>query len=585
MKSFRLFALPFILLLAPTAQAEKPLMTESAWLVSNHDYLIDIASNIYGLDRRSLEFPDEIKSDAAWLGGTITDGNEIWTWMILQLKDDAPALTPPSKGFGEAFKGWGTNVLLKLKLRTNVFIDVAYPDGNFQMHKNDDGILLISPGFDKERGAVLLKNHFDNLDNWRDWYFVFMQHYPERTLLPTLPPEQEDEGSFIKKVRRRSAEDYKEGQDTGTVASNFLGLRFEDHGCQIVWEVINIDESSSLSDTEPLPFQFGGFINPAAPAGAAFRLLEKKENIDKAFVNIKCGTRVKLPEEREDGKTYETLVGISVSSRLQEEEGFHLIREGNLGVFYPKRHENRPAEEGVLSNEELDEINEESARSILALLSDVRESVLSLDWEQPMDVALSLENEVMYLAISFPPGIVENDWHLFEEQFKKNWYDHFQAVRPTEWDTAGDIFDGFFPIIQEQGEQATVSNLPYHWIKFSLLGNDLVAVYGHESEKIYVAVPWGNSDEISEGQIEAMWQHLVQKVDDSKQAVAEKIEPPKTVFRSEMEGYTFRLDYDPSDNGFRCTAYIEQNSLGTALALIANYGGDYLKQALPFLKD
>ena len=571
MKSIRFFAFLFVLFFAPTTQAEKPLVVESVWSVANHNYLVSMLSSVYQLDRNMLEFPEEIKSDGAWFGATLTDGNEIWTVIRLPLEKDADL----------------SRFVFGFKMRINAIVASVFPDGSFYMSKSASGdeVFLYSRGLvlDDSKVLFLLNFHWQTLAKKSD--FAFIHYYPERTLLPTLPPEQENESAFIKEVRQRSAEDYQEGQYIGTVDSVFWGLNVADHGLTLVWEQVDTEESSIPSDTEPLPFQFGGFINPDAPVGAAFRLLEEKEDIDKAFVKFKFGTRVKLPEEREDGKTYETQCDISVSSRLKEEEGFHLIREGNIGAFYPKQQENRPAEEGVLSNEELDKINEELARSLLALLSDVQESVLSLDWEQPMDVALSLENEVWYLAIFLPPGMVEKDWHLFEKRFKKIMDDHMQAVRPTEGLTGDTMFGDIFPTMQEQGELAIASNLPYHWVKFSLLRNNLVAVYGQESGKLYAAISsLGDSDEVSGERFDMMQQRLVQKVNDSQQAVAEKMEVPTTVFRSEVEGYAFRLDYEPSDNGFRYTAHVEQNSLGTALALIANYGGDYLKQALPFLQ-
>ena len=571
MKSLRLFALLLILLLAPTAQAEKPLVVESAWSVANHNYLVSMLSSVYQLDRNMLAFPEEIESNDGWAMATLTDGNEVWTVIRLPLKEDA----------------YLSRFVFGFKMRANAIIASVFPDGSFKMSKSNSGdaVFLFSTGLDLNDITVqiLLNSHWQTLAKKSD--FAFIQYYSERTLLPTLPPEQEDESAFIKHVRKRSADKYQEGKYVGTLTSHFLGVHVEVHGFRVIYEEVNAEESSPASDTEPLPFQFGGFINPDASTGAAFRLTIGKEDIEKAFFNIYCGTRVALPEDREEGKAYVTEFSPTVSKQILEEDDYHLIREGNRCLFYPKLHEDRPAEEGLLSNEELDKINEDLARSLAAFLTDVRQSVLSWDWEQPIDVALSLENEVLYLASSYPLGIMEYDWHLFEQQLKKIWHDHFQAVEPTEWDTAGDMFDGLFPIIQDQGEQTTVLDLPYHWIKFSLLGNDLVAVYGHESEKLYAAISsLGDLGEVSEERFDMMQQRLVQMVNDSQQAVAEKMEVPIMVFHSEMEEHTFRLDRESLGYGVRYTAHIENDSLETALALIANYGGDYLKQALPFLR-
>jgi len=106
-------------------------------------------------------------------------------------------------------------------------------------------------------------------------------------------------------------------------------------------------------------------------------------------------------EERknEQGKYYFN-VAMATHTNLPERDGFHLIREGNLAVFYPKQSEDRPEEDGVLSNAEMDKMNDNLARSFFPFFTNVHQSLLSLDWSQSIDFAVTMEDRVLYVAFA-----------------------------------------------------------------------------------------------------------------------------------------------------------------------------------------
>jgi len=569
MKSPRLLAFLFILLFAPTIQAEKPLMVESVWGVANLQVLMELLSRAYGLDKDTLEFPDEINSNAPWLGGTITDGNEVWTIMVLSLKDDAQ----PLEGFGAEF-------LFRIKLRSHAIIAGVFPDGVFQMQVRRSRLILFSPGTDAAGAENILAFHLNFLV--RRSPFAFIQYYPERTLLPTLPPEQEDEGAFIKRVRERSAKSYQEGQYAGTVGSHFLGIHVEEHGIRVICEEVNADESSLSSDTEPLPFQFGGFVNPDAAIGAAFRI--EREHIEKLPIGIKFGVKITPPEERPNEKQKSNLIisfmlaSDTLSSDSEERDDWHMIKgDNNIYVFYPKQPENRPEEEDVLSNEVLDKLNEKFVRSLLKIGSNIRQPLSSEDWKQPTDFACLMDYEALYVGFSYPSDKMAIDWDFLAE-LGNFWNDYIRQV-DSEW---AELIMG--SEVKTVGEPVTTAGVTYHWI----LLDCIPLIVGYAPEHIYAAVGLLiDTDKVSEElvteQFNTLHERLVQKVNDSRQAVAEKMEVPTTVFHSKMEEHTFRLDRESLGYGVRYTAHIENDSIFTALALIANYGGDFLKQMIPFL--
>ena len=92
------------------------------------------------------------------------------------------------------------------------------------------------------------------------------------------------------------------------------------------------------------------------------------------------------------------------------------------------------------------------------------------------------------------------------------------------------------------------------------------------------------TDEIAEEQKETMKRQLAQKISDSHQGIADKIAPPVTILHAQGEGRNLRVNYETIGTGFRFNAHIANDSFGNVLALASNFGGDYLKQALPFMR-
>jgi len=321
------FVLLFILMSKATVSFgnETTFVIESAWNVATNEWLIN-TPYAQGLN---LKFPDEIRADTEWVGATMTNGNVIGTIIAF----------PVERGSINKLSGW-QGTMFRINMRFNSIIASSFPNG-FQMFERhsphglfdaDSILCLVSPELSEgDIDALQLGDCWLNLK--RKSHFGFVQYYPERTLLPTLPPEQEDESEFIKKVRNRSADDYEDGHYVGTSESHFVGLQIVDQEYKIFWEEQNIEGISIVEDRVSPPFPLGGFIEPDALVNVVFRVPTGK-NIDNVTLAIRVGTVVIPPEERENDRKRSFTFSLVVCSKLTEEDGYYMIKDGNVGVYY-----------------------------------------------------------------------------------------------------------------------------------------------------------------------------------------------------------------------------------------------------------
>jgi len=481
MKTSRFFAVLFFLFLVLPVRAEMPFVIDSAWCVPNNEWLQwSLTTGFVNFSNRkgfSDDFPEEIQADKPMYGAVITDGNKVGVVIALPLKN--------SKKYSLSLPLSGLDFTFKFKLQTNIVIASMFPDMTYKMFQHNSYLFLVSSGFTKADTLALE-------DYWVDLYKKFpcslIKYYPERTLLPTLPLEHENESDFIKFVRANSAWDYQDGQYVGKVESNFWGIEDTDDMTKIVWELVYAEELSTPPDKDK-PFPFGGFADSGALASGAFRIPSGKEDFEKITpIFIKYGTTVIPQEERgEEGHKREFGAGFFYFSYSNIEEkksslqdDWHIISDENFSICYPKQAEDRPEEDDLPSNAELDKINEKFARMILSYVIGIRQSLVSKDWTQPLDVAVLFENDVLFFACSSPTG----------NSFAK-----------------------------EQSQSETVT---WHQMQFALsefvpvlfLGHPeefhIDAVFGYESDKIYAAFSWA-SDDVTEEQYEILQQQLGKK--------------------------------------------------------------------------
>ena len=546
MKSFPFLALAFFLLCVSTMRAETPFVLESAWVVGSNEWFASIFKDA------NLEFPEEIAADAAWHGATVTDGKTIMSIILLPLKNETFSM-----------QRYEFDFVFRAKLLSHAVVAQAFPDGMFQMAKRDSTLYLISPELVKTE-----TNEFKMIDYWnylfKKSFIGIIQKYPERILLPTLPPEQEDESPFVKRVRKRSADDYRDGEYVGKTDSVFMGIRYLDPEWSVIYEVDNVDGTATSDDTESPPFSFGGFVASDATYNMAYRI--GKENIEDQFFVFKVGTRVIPLEERQGAMKREFKLSAAVCEKKPEEEGdTHLINDDNFFVFYPKQSENRPEEDGIPSNAELDKMNEELARNFIPVLANVRQALLASDWSQPFDFAVLGEDEFYYLALAYPSVATNIDGNL-TVQFIQAVTNYFQQTGHPDDDCTFRM--------ETKGTSKTTTGLVCHRRRISFSEYEVLVIFIHESGIFYaVALPLENfSGDVFEEQYETMQQRLEQKITASQLAVAEKMKPPITICRFNRDGVRWRVNYETTERGYRYTAYAAPNSLRSVLTFVENFG-------------
>jgi hypothetical protein len=291
------------------------------------------------------------------------------------------------------------------------------------------------------------------------------------------------------------------------------------------------------------------------------------------------------PEERKnEDENQKFELKATFLDEIPEQDAFHqMISEGNIAVFYSKQPENCPEEEGVPSNAELDKMNEELARRFFPLFTHVRQSLLSSDWSQPMDVVIMNEEKFWYFACAYPSVVLNIDWNLASQIIQDLAQDAIAYVQQmdipnvSEEDKAklSQIDLQSFLQVETEGISKTTTGLTCYKVKISATPPEESPVVIHtlcaqESGTFYAVVYAGDGD--SEEQYETMQQRLEQKINASKQAAAEKLKPPTTVVRSNLEGVKFCINYEQTEHRTCITAYLAQDSCDNIINLGQAFG-------------
>ena len=559
-KLFGFFGIALALLFTVTTAAA-PFVVESVWVVENNDWLVDV-SFTQGLN---LKFPDDIPADSRWAGATVTDGNTIGTIIELPMpKDGMP------KGFSEA--------MFRIRLKMNSIIAAAFPNG-FRMVQIDPFLYLISPELPDSNIARYVPwadNYWTDLENFgTKAHFGFRQYYPERTLLPTLPPEQEDESDFIKKVRKRSARNYKDGQYIGTTDSSFAGVHvIDDKNFKFVAVHQYVEGTPMPDDTEPPPFLFGGFVNSEAPLG--FARQTSRETFEEEFYSIQVGTTVIPPEERQGDELYSTHLSMAFASGPKTEDDDYQMYDDNVVVCYPKQSDDRAEEDDVLSNAELDKLNGEWAHFVLSFCSNTRRSLLSLDWQRPIDLAVLYEEDILFLACASPNTKTHFDLDSVMP-LVQGFMDHGHQIRPLDNPVAP--FE-----IETQRLPGTVAGLSGYRVKASIEeGVWLDLIYVQEAGIVYAAgsLLEDDSDDAMEKQHDDMRLRLAPKIEASRKGIADKVKPPITVLHYSCDDTWFRMDYETTEHNTCFTIFASTESIWKTL--VDNMPAE-LKLMLPFFQ-
>lgn len=160
------------------------------------------------------------------------------------------------------------------------------------------------------------------------------------------------------------------------------------------------------------------------------------------------GTKIIPKEERKapEFRRHQTLLSIISNTTLEDlKKGntvesdwkdAHMIQRGRICVFYPKQPENLPPEDGQPGPEEVDEINRKVAETAFPIAEIASKFFGRLSIDFPIDIAIQIENGVIYFGVS-----LLSEKTLFDEHAMKSFWNYveiFESIFDAAMQQTGD---------------------------------------------------------------------------------------------------------------------------------------------------
>ncbi len=427
---------------------------------------------------------------------------------------------------------------------------------------------------------------------------------PDRILLPTLPPEEENEPPFVKYVRDcRKEKDGKASQPE----SQFYGINWDNDSWVLVNESIAVEGSEEakrceqwIASSKLLPI--GGFCEESNGFDLSSRIIPNSLFSSVSKMHVSSGVKLLSPEER-DGTTMRYTMNFSFGCRYDNDAEFEekgtVLSDGILASFYPIQREDIEIEEGLATPETLEKINKTLAENILAMLVEFRDFATSSGGDEPIDIAATSDENGIYFAVAYPP-----------ESKPINW----TAIRQTV-DAVSEMFS--IPRLDDEGHVVSEENWQTQirfsepetcegvtYCKFDIHSNNrnnsnpgmtpLFGVYGIGENFFCLAVPQdcnpltlekiGYTTEEVASQGETLLAGLKQRVARSRQLLEDDMQLPPTVtrVRGNVDGYRFRFENETVGRKTTYRLKVDPDSLANVYTLARQYGMDVLKSFLPF---
>ncbi|MCL2346742.1 MAG: hypothetical protein FWC50_00630 [Planctomycetaceae bacterium] len=534
-----------------------------------------------------LDLPREIY---AWYGMTVTDGTHLWTVLGFRTVGDLH-LQLESHDMDD----------FRMKLLKHSIIADCFPDGKIKFVNHEDMLCAVSEDFPTERlGELKLQEHWQALLNKCD--FGYQDNNTDDKLLPMLPPESENEGSFIQAVRKARAA--HPDQTLCEMDYIFYGLLWNGRSFEGVMETKPLDGTQTAEQykirASQEPFGVGGFCDElSSDMSMALRFYPGEKSFDSRYFDLHGGTVVIPPDERkgeDKGKLYAMNLhyGLFVddNKKLAEiKKERHVLECENILITYPKQNETLLPEEGVLTADQLDTLNRRLAESVLAFVENIRDCSQSWEKGKVTDIAFEYDRSHVFAACSLPTGGGKTiDWNLFSDikenlnelleqttNHKKGAANPLEAMQitPHVAEYQGVVFSNIHvPLSDEKKEDKTA------WACGVIgIGPDFLCLAFHISDPdIPTLVTYANAGECQA----ALLQQLKAKIDESKRLVAEKTPFPKKWVNFDTEICRFFLEDEIKDGISVDRIVFNVNSFDTVLALGKQFGGSFLQKYLPF---
>lgn len=357
------------------------------------------------------DFPSEIDAAAGWSGIIVTDGNDQWTIMSLEVRRF----------------GLGSRIFTNEKIDDKEFrerllktavVSMLYWQGKTKMILRQGRLYLLSNDFPVDRLDEL--NPEQKWESLREKYRIaFLNESPGWTLYPELPPEKENEGTFLKKVR---AERSKPGYVMDdSIESTLLAANWDERGN------LNAVQKTKLKEGTEKSQQFKERQSKIFPFGLAGFLSEREQSMtvlwrwypgDRIFgetkLLLKGGVALLELEEQVEEEPKKTK-GFKLSfaaltdpvETIREkclEEGLELMDESNLLFATPIYSDKIAENKDYLSAKSENDAFRKCLEAVHDLMRAIRTG--SEGWEQgtPVDLGIVMDVDTLTFTASTPPG-------------------------------------------------------------------------------------------------------------------------------------------------------------------------------------
>ena len=559
------------------ASANEPIMLHTYGVVQSKDCLETLIQPWMAhmcIAGRFVDFPDQIDPKAMLSCGTITGGTSMWSVVSLPLKN-ATEFSPGD--FSEKDKSF---------LCKNIVIAHYFPDGDFKMFKRESSLILVSSDFQESRWEeVGLEQAWKELSE--KFTVGICVNYPEDKLYPTLPPEMENEGSFIKWVRNERKETAAEPVKYD-VASRCYGLVFSGDNIEAMCETVAAENTEKAEGykkrkDDARPFGVGGFYDAESPFYSGWRIFSGQNYLSNTHFGVIGGQSVH-PEKVENSTEFSFRVKAGKVDK-QDRETHNICDRGWVYFAYPILPQYDHEKLDLPPHDELEAANRDLCEKVSDILENFRDYWATLEKDKPVDFAATydMESEIIFVGCVYPTSESSIDIELFTklrdlkflELYEKHQAKHAENKDEKPFDVDLDIT----PNIDSWNE------VGFSKIRiFSPSKNDsgIWVIMAQSPGFVAFGVPDAViHDEDEQAATDLIVAKLKERISISQLLAEEKQPPPNVLFGILNNDSRFDVRIEYGDKSMRVALKCATDSFGAVCNTALAYCGEYLQLFLP----
>ncbi|MGL6196551.1 MAG: hypothetical protein ACRC2T_17190 [Thermoguttaceae bacterium] len=582
MKTLRiLFLIAFVFSVNPfTAFTTEPenvvndgLYILSSWFMCDAVTYEQIMSR-FSQEEVSFPIPKEIDAQKPVYGASYTDGDEIYNIIVMQ------------KAEPDSFDMREFDTLEKrTELYKNPMISSYFDEGNLEIFEDKIQIVLVSTNLAKNnykllREFNLTEKIIEEIQKISSEGYIATRHYnPLGPFQKPLPPESENDGKFLKKVRKTLLEQKDSESLDYELSTTYFS--WADSTLMLTWDRLFTEESGyaekmEQTSVQKLPLSVQGFYDPEYDGNKGLVRVHGPEEMKKINFFANIGIRLISPDERplylsdeghESTYLFNFACGINNDGRDKTKGWGHVVGDEFAWVYYPEQPEIEP-QENVVTAAELDDMNRNVAEKVYGFLKNVHNCLDESDIKFNLEAAFTEEDEVIYFGCSLPKIEDKIDWSLLETA-KDEWIESFRKTpslylseeeneeKQNKLIQSMEDVGQLFTNVKSLGKDDNVEffEVTTGWDELDSNSSPIYLIIGRSPEQVFIAATTKLSDfdteEAKQEIRDTMFVRLKERIDESKNKVAEKDCSIVTLYDFNFGNMSFKCDHIFNNN--RCT--------------------------------